>query len=123
MVPDIGVPMRRREFITLLGSTATWPLVARAQQAERMRRIGVISGTSEIEPTLQSRLAVFRDALEKLGWAAGRNVVFDYRFGTADLGRIEADAANLVALAPDVILVQGTASLDALRKLTLSLPL
>ena len=76
--------MRRREFITLLGgAAAAWPLAARAQQAERMRRIGVLMGLAEDDPEMKARLAAFRQGLEKLGWSEGRNVRIDYRFAPA----------------------------------------
>jgi putative ABC transport system substrate-binding protein len=116
--------MRRREFITLLGgAAASWPLAARAQQAQRMHRVGVIAGTSGADPRLQANVAAFRDALRKYGWVEGRNLRLEYRFGDAAIGRISSDAADLVGLAPDAILVQGTAGLEALRKLTNSLPI
>src|SRR4051812_35902928 len=96
--------MRRREFIVLLGGTAaTWPLVARAQQTDRMRRVGVLA-TSVEGPDLQPRMAAFRQSLLKLGWSEGLNVRFDYRSPGADPERMRAYAAELVSLAPDVIL-------------------
>jgi putative tryptophan/tyrosine transport system substrate-binding protein len=76
----------RREFITLLGgTTAVWPFAARAQQPERVRRIGVLMSTAENDPETQGRLAAFRDGLEKLGWMEGRNLVSEYRWGANDL--------------------------------------
>jgi putative ABC transport system substrate-binding protein len=89
--------MKRREFITLLGGTAAWPLAARAQQAERMRRIGILLGISENDLEAQSRVAAFRKGLRDLGWIEGRNVQ-DYRFAAADLNRVKAYAAELVQL-------------------------
>src|SRR5262245_58339376 len=97
--------MRRREFITLVGGAATaWPLAARAQQPERMRRIGVLYTQAEGDPQGQMRLAAFRDELQKMGWIEGRHLRFDVRFGAADTRRIRGLVAELVALAPDVIL-------------------
>ena len=77
--------MRRREFITLLGGAAAWPLVARAQQGERMRRIGVLMGLSESDPEAQSRIAAFRKSLQGLGWTEGRNVQADYYRAAGDI--------------------------------------
>ena len=75
--------MKRRDFITLLGGTAAWPLAARAQQPERMRRIGVLMGLAEDDPETKARLTGFRQGLEKRGWTEGRNVRIDYRFALA----------------------------------------
>jgi putative ABC transport system substrate-binding protein len=96
--------MRRREFIVLLGGTAaTCPLVALAQQPDRMRRIGVLVPSVESSPEYQARMAAFRESLQKLAWSEGHNVRFDYRWAGADPERIRAYAAELVSLAPDVI--------------------
>jgi len=95
----------RREFITLLGgAAAAWPLVVRAQQRERVRRIGVLYTQAEGDPQGQIRLTAFRDELQKMGWIEGRNVRFDIRWDAADTRRIRGLVAELVALAPDVIL-------------------
>ena len=100
--------MKRREFITLLGgAAATWPLAARAQQGERVRRIGVLSGAAKDNPDLQARLAAFQQVLQQLGWTDGRNVRIDYRWGAGSADNIRKYAAELVALAPDVILATG----------------
>jgi putative tryptophan/tyrosine transport system substrate-binding protein len=97
--------MRRREFIAFLGSSlAAWPLAARAQKPDRMRRIGVLYTQAEGDPQGQMRLAVFREELQKMGWIEGRNLRFDVRWGAADTRRIRGLVAELVALAPDVIL-------------------
>ena len=94
--------MRRREFITLLGgAAAAWPLAVRAQQAERMRRIGVLMTAAADDPEGQARLAAFTQGLEQLGWTDGRNVRIDTRWATAD--DIRKHAAELAALAPDVL--------------------
>ena len=94
--------MRRREFITLVGgATAAWPLAARAQQREFMRRIGVLSaGASVDDPDVRARIAVFLQVLQQLGWTDGRNVRIDYRSGLGDPDNIRKAAVELVALAP-----------------------
>ena len=94
--------MRRREFITLLGGAATWPLAA--SDGERMRRIGVLMHTAADEPESQARLAAFMQGLQELGWGVGRNLRIDYRWSVGDAARLYKDAAELVALAPEVIL-------------------
>ena len=104
--------MRRREFITLLGSTVAavaWPLAARAQQGERMRRIGVLQGGGDRDdPRSQPNIAAFLQALQQLGWTDGRNVKIDYRWPAGDADKARKYAAELVALAPDVILAVST---------------
>jgi putative tryptophan/tyrosine transport system substrate-binding protein len=104
--------MRRREFITLLGgAAAAWPLAARAQQRERVRRIGVLMTMAADDPTGQTRLLAFAQALAQAGWTDGRNVRIDIRWGAGDPERIRKYAAELVALAPDVILASGGTTL------------
>jgi putative ABC transport system substrate-binding protein len=115
--------MRRREFIEILGSAVAWPLAARAQQLERMRRIGVLMGNNENDPVGQFRLGVFRDALQELGWSEGRNVRFEIRWSGGDPDRVRALAGELVKLAPDVILSYGTAALAALKPATSAIPI
>ena len=106
--------MKRREFITLLGgAAAAWPLAARAQQPERMRRIGVLMSTAADDPEAQARMAAFLQGLQQLGWTDGRNVRIDTRWGAGDADRIRRYAAELVALAPDVILATGAATRGA----------
>jgi putative ABC transport system substrate-binding protein len=101
--------MRRREVITLLGGAAAWPLAARAQQRERMRRIGLMfGGLAPDDPEGQTRITAFVQALAQLGWIEGRNVRIDYRFGLGDRERLNKYAAELIALAPDVILAGTT---------------
>jgi hypothetical protein len=102
-----GAAMRRREFISLVGGAAAWPLTARAQQGERMRRIGVLIPLAENHPEAQPRAMAFQRALQELGWMEGRNVHIDYRFA-ASAERIAAHATELVALAPDVIDIKLT---------------
>ena len=102
--------MKRREFITLLGSAAaSWPLAARAQQGERVRRIGVLMGLTESDPEAQSRIAAFRKTLRDLGWTEGRNVRTDYYWAAGDIDRTHALAKELVNSAPDVIVVNTPA--------------
>src|SRR5262249_778006 len=115
-----GDRVKRREFITLLGSAAAWPLAARAQQPERMRRIGVLTYWTADDAEGQARLAAFAQALEQLGWSDGRNLRIDTRWATA--GDIRRHAAELVALAPDVILASGFPSIAALQPVARSVP-
>jgi putative ABC transport system substrate-binding protein len=99
--------MRRREFITLVGGAAAWPLATRAQQPQRVRRIGVFTPGAADDPEHQARNAAFLQGLGELGWIVGRNVRIEYRWGAGDYERFRAMAAELVALTPDVILAQG----------------
>jgi len=99
--------IRRREFIAGLGSAAAWPVVARAQQPDRMRRIGVLQTYARDDPNALARLAAFEQGLQELGWIVGRDIQIDYRFGGTDPDLYRKYAAELVALAPDVILAQG----------------
>jgi ABC-type uncharacterized transport system substrate-binding protein len=117
--------MKRREFITLIGSgAAVWPLAARAQQAERIRRIGVLMGFAEGDREGQTFVAAFRDGLRQLGWIEGRNVQIDRRWATADdPGSIPRLANDLVALQPDLILSHSTPTTAALLKQTRSVPI
>jgi putative tryptophan/tyrosine transport system substrate-binding protein len=116
--------MKRRDFIVLVGgSTATWPFVAWAQQAQPVRRIGVLMSVSEDDPVSRERMAAFLQSLQQLGWSDGRNVKIDYRWGANDADRIRRYAAELVALAPDVILTGGTQSVAALQQATRTVPI
>ena len=115
--------MKRREFITLVGSAATWPLVARAQQPGGMRRIGVLLGNAEGDPQAQAALAKFTKALQDLGWIVGRNIAIDYRWAAADVERMTTFAKELVALKPDLILAQTTPVVEALRRETKTIPI
>src|SRR6516225_12409048 len=97
--------MKRREFITLLGgAAAAWPLTARAQQSERMRRVGVLMNLAADDLEAPARVTALAQGLQQLGWTDGRNLRIDYRWGAADPDRYRRYAAELVALAPDVIL-------------------
>src|SRR5262249_54315191 len=109
-------------IITLLGGAAAWPLAAGAQQAERMRRIGVLSGVADDQEG-QARVAALKQGLQQLGWTDGRNIQIETRFGGGDVGPIRAHAAELVALAPDVIVGQATPAIRALRQATSSIPI
>jgi putative ABC transport system substrate-binding protein len=117
--------MRRRQFIKLLGSAAAacCPHAARAQQADRVRRVGVLETRAADDPEGQARLALFRQELQELGWTDGRNVRIDYRWAAADADRSRTYAAELVALAPDVILASASASVAALRQTTRTVPI
>jgi putative ABC transport system substrate-binding protein len=114
--------MRRRQFIALLGNAATWPLAARAQQSEPMRRVGVLMNSAD-DPRGQAAVAAFRQALQQLGWSDGHSVRIDTRWGANDVDRDRKYAAELVALAPDVILASGTLSVAALQHITRALPI
>ena len=115
--------IERRKFLaTLLGGAAAWPLAARAQQAERVRRIGLLMGAAD-DPGGQSRVTAVKQGLQDLGWTEGRNIQIETRFGGADIGRIRADAAELVALAPDVLVGGRTPVVRALRQATSSIPI
>src|SRR5215831_5338411 len=115
--------MKRRTFISLLGSGAAWPLAARAQQAERVRRIGVLMSRAADDPQGQARLAAFQQALQQLGWSDGRNVRIDVRWGENDADRARRYAQELVALAPDIFLAEATVSVTALQHVTRALPI
>jgi len=115
--------IRRREFITLLGgAAAVWPLAARAQQRERVRRIGVLLSIAESDPEAQRRIQALRQGLQEWGWIEGRNVSVEYRFSAADAARIAVQVADLVALKPDVIVGNSTPVVTALRQATSSIP-
>jgi ABC-type uncharacterized transport system substrate-binding protein len=117
--------VKRREFIALLGGTAAaWPLEARAQQPERVRRIGVLTvGAGADDPDGRARSGAFIQALQQLGWTDGHNVRIDYRWGGGDAGNVRNYAAELVALAPDVIVASGTSSMAPLLEATRSVPI
>jgi putative ABC transport system substrate-binding protein len=113
--------LKRREFITLIGGGAAWPLVARAEQPDHVKRVGVLMGALEKTPETQARLAAFRQGLEKLGWAEGRNIHIEYRFALGD-SQIQALTKELVALQPDVVLAHGPFAAAALHRETRTIP-
>src|SRR4029077_13417150 len=115
--------MRRREFISLLGSAATWPRAARAQQPERMRRIGVLLSASADDSEFQVWVGAFLQGLALLGWTIGRNVRIDTRWATSDAAEIRRHAAELVTLAPDVILAHGSSTVGPLLQMTRTVPI
>jgi ABC-type uncharacterized transport system substrate-binding protein len=117
--------MRRREFVTLLGgAAAAWPLTARAQQPERMRRIGVLVGAQRPDdPESQANFAAFLQGLRHLGWNESRNVQIDYRWGLGNADNVRKYAMELAALAPDVILASGTSTMTPLLQVTRTLPI
>ena len=115
--------MKRRAFIAALGGAAAWPLVARAQQPERVRRIGVLMNLAADDPEGQARLAAFVQGLRQLGWIDDRNVRIDTRWGGGDAERMRGYAAELAALAPDVILASGASSVGPLQQATRTVPI
>jgi putative ABC transport system substrate-binding protein len=115
--------IKRRTFIAGLGSAAAWPVVARAQQVDRLRRIGALMNLAADDPQSQVRVAAFAQRLQELGWIDGRNVRLDYRYPGGDPGRIRTFAEELVALAPDVILADGGSSVAALKRASHSVPI
>jgi putative tryptophan/tyrosine transport system substrate-binding protein len=115
--------MKRREFITLLGgAAAVWPLAARAQQREKMRRVGVLLNLAPDDPESQRRLTALVQGLQQLGWTDGRNVRIETRWGAGDAERLRKNAAEFVALAPHVIVAEGSASLSPLLQITRAIP-
>jgi putative tryptophan/tyrosine transport system substrate-binding protein len=116
--------VKRREFIGLLGgAAAAWPLAARAQQRERMRRIGVLMTLAADDPESAIRIAAFAQGLQELGWSIGRNVQIDYRWGAGDADRIRRYVAELIALAPDVIFATASGTLAPLQQATRAIPI
>jgi len=115
--------VRRREFIAGLGSAATWPLAARAQLVERVRRIGVLTTRDETDPVTKLQVSVLTQALADLGWTVGRNVRMDLRWAGDDINRIRALAQELVGLQPDIIMAQSTPVTAALQRETRTIPI
>ena len=115
--------MKRREFITLLGGTAAWPLAARAQQDGRVRRVGVLMTTAADDPEGQARLAAFLQGLQQLGWIDGRNARIDTRWAAGNSDYTRKYAAELLTLAPDVILAAGSQSVGPLLQATRTVPI
>jgi putative ABC transport system substrate-binding protein len=115
--------MRRREFITIAGGAAVWPLAARAQQRERMRRVGVLLPAAADDSVFQTRMAAFLQALALLDWIIGRNLSIDIRWATANAAEIRRHAAELAAVAPDVILATGDSTIPPLLQATRTVPI
>jgi putative tryptophan/tyrosine transport system substrate-binding protein len=115
--------MRRREFIAGLGSVPAWPLAARAQQGERVRRIDVLMAYAESDPEGQALVAAFREGLQKLGWTEGHNIRVDTRWAAADVELIQRFAREIVELRPDLILTQNTPTTAAMLQQTRSIPI
>jgi putative ABC transport system substrate-binding protein len=115
--------MNRRECVTLLGGAATWPFAARAQQPQRIRRVGVLMSTAEDDPQGQSVVAGVLKGLAQLGWVLGHNMQVDYRWAADDQVRGKTYAAEIVGLKPDVILISGSLPLQLLQQLTQSIPI
>ena len=115
--------MQRREFVMLLGAAAAWPLAANAQQQERMRRIGILTGIAGEDVQTKARIAAFLQELQKLGWTEGRNFRMDIRAGAGNLTTIRKHAAELVALAPDVIVGSGATPVTLLLEATHTVPI
>jgi putative tryptophan/tyrosine transport system substrate-binding protein len=115
--------MMRRDFITLLGGAAAWPLAARAQQPTQVRRIGVLMGYAESDPEAQALVQSFQQALLELGWRNGDNLQIEYRWGGGDIAQIRAFAKELVALHPDLILANTTPVTGALQRETKTIPI
>ncbi len=115
--------MKRRDFITLLGGAAMWPLVARAQQRQRVRLVCVLEAISADAPGSKARYAAFLDALQQLGWTPGQNVQIEVRYAAGDEAALRKYAAELVALAPDVLVAGGGTPKEALLKVTRTIPI
>jgi len=115
--------VKRREFITLLGGAAAWPLAARAQQGERMRRIGILLPATADNLEFQARVGAFLQGLQQSGWRIGRNVQIDTRWATAKAAEIRRHAAELAALAPDAIVAHGASTVGAMLQATRTVPI
>jgi putative ABC transport system substrate-binding protein len=115
--------MRRREFITLVGGAAAWPLAAQAQQGERLRLVGILEPISAAAHGAKAQQTAFLEGLQQLGWTPGRNVRIEVRWGGGDEAQTRKDAAELIALAPDVILTSGGAGAEAMLKATHTTPI
>jgi putative ABC transport system substrate-binding protein len=115
--------LKRREFITLLGGAAAWPFAARAQQGERVRRIGLLMTTAADDPEGQARVGAFLQALAQLGWTIGRNVRIESRWGAGNPEVIRKHAVELAGLAPDVILAHGSSTVGPLLQMTRTIPI
>jgi ABC-type uncharacterized transport system substrate-binding protein len=116
--------IERRKFLaTLGGAAAAWPLAARAQQSDRVRRIAVLMNNAEDDPEGQARAAAFRQGLQALGWIEGKNLRIDWYWTAGDVGRIRGYATEVAALAPDLVIANGAANLLALKEAIRSIPI
>src|SRR5262245_34322127 len=115
--------IERRKFLATLGGAAAWPLVARAQQRERLKRVGVLMNLTADDPESSDRVTAFAQGLQQLGWTNGHNVRIDYRWGSMDADRSRRPAAELVALAPDVVVAVGAPSVVALQQAAHTVPM
>ena len=115
--------MTRRKFITLVGGAAAWPLAARAQQTDRVRRIGVLMSMVEGDPRGLERITAFAQGLAEMGWTVGRNVRIEYRWGAGDLDGFRRYAAELVALSPDVVLATAGSIVGAFQQASRTVPI
>jgi putative ABC transport system substrate-binding protein len=115
--------VKRREFITLLGGAAVWPPMAHGQQAERMRRIGVLISSTGNDPQGRRQTAAFQQGLQELGWVQGQNVHIDFRFLGDEPNRLKPYAAELVALKPDALLASGPTAVVALQQKSMTIPI
>jgi len=115
--------MRRRQFVAMLGTAAAWPLAARAESAQRIRRLGMLMSTRENDPVAQTRVAAFREGLKQLGWSEGQNLQVEWRWSGGDIAATRRYAAELVQLAPDIILGNGTPAAVALKQATTTIPI
>jgi len=115
--------MRRRDFITGVAGSAAWPTVARAQQPEQMRRVGVLMNRAASDPDGQARVTAFKEGMQQLGWSDGRNVQIDIGWGADDIDIEQKKATELVALKPDVVFASGTLSVAAVRRLNRTVPI
>jgi putative ABC transport system substrate-binding protein len=115
--------IQRREFITLLGGAAAWPLAARAQQSNRMRRVGGLMPSVEDGPLMKTWVSAFTQALAGLGWTDGRNARIDLRLAGGDVNRMRALAQELVGLQPDIIVTNGTPATAAVQRETRTIPI
>jgi putative ABC transport system substrate-binding protein len=119
----MSICLRRRDFIVGLGGAAAWPLAAHAQQPDRVRRIGVLTGSDENDPEQKRRVSAFTQALAGLGWTDGRNMRMDLRGGGGDINRVRALAQELVGLQPDIILAGSTPATAAVQRETRTIPI
>src|SRR5262245_19703950 len=119
----MGMRVRRREFIGLLGGAAVWPHAARAQPSQGVRRVGALMLISEADPRAETYVASFRQRLQELGWVDGHNVLLDIRWAAGESANFRRHAADLAALAPDVVLAAGAPPVIALKEVSSTIPI